>query len=484
MLGKKSWRWDRIAAGGRAPLVTLLGRYPFSTFFVISFIVLGLGIVRKEATEFEWAYLLTSRHFWNGIGIYGLKLPPHGAYTYPPFMAALWLPFTFVPKAVERAVWFLLNAACMVYLWRGCWKLAGGGRLEGDPAGIDRNEQIAAWVGLGACVIYLLNNMDHQQTDVVIAAMLIGGCLALGRGRDMLAATCFGLAAGMKCTPLLWAPYLLWRGRARAALWVVALAVGVNFLPDLVNHPPRGGLWLVEWFERYLRPMGNRDYFPGKWHAWILDNQALSGLANRWTLTRCVWSADGLSVLDRPSPVSIGTFRWLLYSAEGILLLTAFLAMRRRGGGTGGLSTSAQACGERALVGKPPVPPGAPTHEALEYSSVLLLMLLLSPMSSKPHFSTMLLPGFCLARIAVHRRSRMLWVLLSASIVAGLTTAPVWGKTVGRFSMWCGMITWGALFLLAGCVIALRAEVAGGADGQLELRSRLRPRAMVSEEER
>jgi hypothetical protein len=211
--------------------------------------------------------------------------------------------------------------------------------------------------------------------------------------------------------------------------------------------------------------MGNPDYFPGKWHAWILDNQALSGLANRWTLTRCVWSADGLSVLDRPSPVSIGTFRWLLYSAEGILLLTVFLAMRR---------------GRQA----PPAQPPSPTREALEYSSVLLLMLLLSPMSSKPHFSTMLLPGFCLARMAVHRRSRMLWVLLSASIVAGLTTAPVWGKTVGRFSMWCGMITWGALFLLAGCVIALRAEVAGGADGQLELRSRLRPHAMVSEEER
>jgi hypothetical protein len=465
MLGKKSWRWDRIQAGGLPPLVTLPGRYPFSTFFVISSVILGFGMVGREATEFEWAYLLTSRHLRNGLGIYGLGIPPYRAYTYPPFMAALWLPFALLPKAVERAAWFLLNAACMVYLWRGCWKLAGGGRLEGDPAGIDRREQIAAWLGLGSCVIYLLNNMDHQQTDVVIAAMLIGGCLALGRSRDMLAATCFGLAAGMKCTPLLWAPYLLWRGRARAALWVAAVAVGVNFLPNLVSHPPRGGLWLAEWFERYLRPMGNPDFFPGKWHAWILDNQALSGLANRWTLTRCVWSADGLSVVDRPSPVSIGTFRWLLYSAEGVLLLSVFLAMRR---------------GRRVL----PVEPPAPTPEALDYSSVLLLMLLLSPMSSKSHFSTMLLPGFCLARISVHRGSRMLWVLLSASIVAGLTTAPVWGKTVGRFSMWCGMITWGALFLLAGCVLSLLFDPAGGADRQVEQQSRLRPRAMANEKER
>jgi hypothetical protein len=462
MSGKKILRVDRLDPTGRALLIALPWRYPFSTLFVVSFIVLGLGIVRKEATEFEWAYLLTSRHFWNGLGIYCHEFPPYRAYTYPPFMAALWLPFTFLPKAVERASWFLLNAACMVYLWRGCWKLAGGGRLEGNPAGIDRREQLAGWLGLGVCVIYLLNNMDHQQTDVVIAAMLISGCLALRQSREMRAATWFGLAAGMKCTPLLWAPYLFWRGRARAALWVAALAVGVNFLPDLVQHPPRGGVWLAEWIDRYLRPMGQPDYFPGKWHAWILDNQALSGLANRWTLTRCRWSAAGLAVVDIPSPVSVETFRWLLYAGEGILLLTVFLAMRR---------------------GRPGLPDQAPspTHETLDYSSILLLMLLLSPMSSKPHFSTMLLPGFCLARRAVHRGSRTLWVLLSASIAAGLTTAPVWGKTVGRFSMWCGMITWGALFLLAGCVVALRAEAADGAERPDGRRSSLRPRAMAQE---
>jgi hypothetical protein len=84
-------------------------------------------------------------------------------------------------------------------------------------------------------------------------------------------------------------------------------------------------------------------------------------------------------------------------------------------------------------------------------------MLLLSPMSSKPHFSTILLPGFCLARLAAFAGRRALLGLLLASIASGLATAPVWGKSVGRFSMWCGMITWGALFLLAGCVLALRS---------------------------
>ena len=36
-----------------------------------------------------------------------------------------------------------------------------------------------------------------------------------------------------------------------------------------------------------------------------------------------------------------------------------------------------------------------------EYSVVLLLMLLFSPMSSKPHFCIMLLPAFCIERSAV-----------------------------------------------------------------------------------
>src|SRR5438874_1333 len=80
-------------------------------------------------------------------------------------------------------------------------------------------------LGLACALPYVLSVMDHQQTDLLIAALLIGGCLALQRARALSAATLFGLAAGMKCTPLLWAPYLAWRGRWKAAAWLVAVAV-------------------------------------------------------------------------------------------------------------------------------------------------------------------------------------------------------------------------------------------------------------------
>ena len=95
--------------------------------------------------------------------------------------------------------------------------------------------------------------------------LLIGGCFCLHRARSLAAATCFGLAAAMKCTALLWAPYLVWRGRPRAAAWLACVALGVNLLPDLVSRPASGRLWLAEYGQRYLRPLTEPGHYLGTW---------------------------------------------------------------------------------------------------------------------------------------------------------------------------------------------------------------------------
>jgi hypothetical protein len=60
---------------------------------------------------------------------------------------------------------------------------------------------------------------------------------------------------------------------------------------------------------------------------------------------------------------------------------------------------------------------------------ILLLMLLISAMSSKAHFATMILPGFCLARLAVRTKNVGFWMLLLLSILAGFSFKQVF---VGR----------------------------------------------------
>jgi hypothetical protein len=86
-----------------------------------------LSIRRKGETEFEWVYVRSARHLLAGHDIYDPGGPPFRAFTYPPCMAVLAMPFASLPQVSERVLWYLVNVGCLVVLWRGAWKLSGGG---------------------------------------------------------------------------------------------------------------------------------------------------------------------------------------------------------------------------------------------------------------------------------------------------------------------------------------------------------------------
>src|SRR5439155_5919371 len=91
-------------------------------------------------------------------------------------------------------------------------------------------------------------------------------------------------------------------------------------------------------------------------------------------------------------------------------------------------------------------------NEVLEYSLVCILMLLLSPQSSKPHFCTLLLPGFCLARLVIQHREPVLGVLLCAAIGAGLlSNKDLVGGAIYEVAIWYGSVFWNTALLFIGC---------------------------------
>ena len=148
-----------------------------------------------------------------------------------------------------RLAWYGVNALAVVVMLTSAWRLAGGGRLQGEPS-VPRREHAILALGLLASVYYALDALSNQQTDLVVGGLVLGGCLLLANKRELWAAVPIGVAAGIKCTPLLWAPYLMWCGRWCAAGVVVAVALAVNLVPDLTHPPPGGGP--VEAVRRHL----------------------------------------------------------------------------------------------------------------------------------------------------------------------------------------------------------------------------------------
>jgi hypothetical protein len=232
-------------------------------------------------------------------------------------------------------------------------------------------------------------------------------------------------------------PYFLWRGRPWAAAWLLCVAVGVNLLPDLVRPAPYGRPWAAEYAARCLRPLTAPGHYVGSWGSDPVYNQSLAGAGQRWALTTWSWDADDCRLAPRPRPVSPGVLRAAVYGSQLALLLGVLWA-----------------CGRplRRITDDP-----SGRRQALECSVVLLLMLLLSPMSSKAHFGTLVVPGFCLARAAATSRSRLLGALVLAAVLLGLVSNkdPL-GERLYTLSLWYSVVTWQTLVLLVGCLLALR----------------------------
>ena len=258
--------------------------HPYTTVSLVALVTMGIGAVLKHSSEWDTVYVGAASVLRQGKDIYRDLI----GYTYPPFSAWAMMPFTLVPIRLARGVWFAISAVCLIYLIKSAWRLSGGGRVEplSNPIAGRPREQIAFLIGHAIALQLTLNGLTHLQPDILIAAMLMAGVAAIAGGRYFRAATWIGVAAAFKATPLLFAPYLLWRRQWVAACWIVVVAIGANLLPDTVHRPDNGGTWLGNWYHQYLRPMTSIQIRSRRLAGDKLDNnqRIWPGVASRWAL--------------------------------------------------------------------------------------------------------------------------------------------------------------------------------------------------------
>src|SRR5262249_13158163 len=115
---------------------------PYTAGGILIFLALSILFLLRNDSEWEEVYVRGALHWRQGEDIYRAG----EGYLYPPFMAWCALPFTFLSEFPLRAIWWLLNVACLVALVRWGWRLAGGGTLEGTARPPAR-EHIAVILG-------------------------------------------------------------------------------------------------------------------------------------------------------------------------------------------------------------------------------------------------------------------------------------------------------------------------------------------------
>lgn len=204
----------------------------------------------------------------------------------------------------------------------------------------------------------------------------------------------------------------------------------------------------MEWYTRYIRPLENKNYTPGTWYNSCTDNQSLAGAVNRMFTTTMKRTAKGdLDIVPRKSvffsPTTLRIITLLLYAIVTLPSAYALLCVRRR---------------QRLMAVRMR---DKPHTDAIEFSIIFLLMLLLSPNSSRGHFGLMFLPALLIGRIAVSEQNRSAWTLLLLATFVSLISYNTPLRILFLITLWLGAASLVAVLLLAGCIMILLKDEPG-----------------------
>ena len=369
------------------------------------------------ATDWEKVYIPAAERLIAGETLY------REAFVYPPAAVLLPLPALAVPAHFWPLHFWAMSLLGGIGLLLVGWRFTGG-RFAWLPPW---RECATALLGLAAGFGYVFDVLVNRQIDLLLAGGVVAGCWCLAKRRPYAGAALIGLAAAMKCTPLLFVPYLCWVGHRRAAAVVFAAALAANFVPDALYPPGDGQPRLKVWAERVFAPKLASDQNPGEWYAAVGFNHSLSGWTTRLGTAELIRRDGAWDVRPRADPASPKALKLVVASAALSLLILAAWATRRSRGVT-----------------------------PLGVGMTLALMVLLSPMSSKPHFCVLVIPAWALAR-AGFERSRKLHVVSAVVAVLGLLpNKDLLGGDAYDWILWNGAVPLGALALFAGCVWAAR----------------------------
>lgn len=394
-------------------------------------VILALAIAKPffrkgEQAEFIQCYQRAASRMLAGEPIH--RLEPV-AYTYPPAMALLTTPLAGLSAQGALAAWFAVNLAAMCAAGLCAWQLCGAPAVVPAP----RPWPAILWLAVLFDVRYFLTPLENTQFDLVIAALLFGGGVQLRRGRNVWGGLLLGAAAACKCTPLLCAPWLLWRGRWRAFLAFVFAAAALSLAPDYLFPQTSGRSYLGDWQRTVLGNVAQSE--AGRWNfSDPLMNQSLGGLLNRIGHDGPLVQASAIESLSA-APLDARTGEIVRWSYR--LLAAALLGVTVW------------------RLGRPrwrSQPPDDDQSFAWELAAGLCLMLILSPMSSKAHFTVLALPGLLAAKWCVERPHWSRWALAGILLLSGpLCARDLLGDGLGNLALYWGLTLWHAVALLVLC---------------------------------
>lgn len=334
-------------------------------------------------------------------------------YRYPPFFLVALTPFWLLPYQVAAYIWYLLSAlqiaGCVLIVVRAFPKL---------------RESYKVWILIALAVAPYFVMMLHYGNAHLLATFLLFASLHLFlRRKDVAGGLCMALAITIKVTPVLLLPYFALKRRWKMLVAVVVFLTAINLLPAAYFGLRANNHLLASWYRHVIASQQfHEDNGP--------INLSLKGQLRRYfsivDYSRRVdgdvrYPAINLTAQSRETMDSVWAATAVILFAL-VLLLVWWLPRDFEVGIEQGEKTGGE-------------------FVAHELSSMICLMLLVGPLTSKIYFIALLWPLAGLASLAVDgkaREGRLAMLVLSVVAFSNVFLTLLPGRSIQRLLLVLG----------------------------------------------
>ena len=209
-------------------------------------IPLALPVGRRQHVGDDFhVFWQAGRNFATGHPLYHDSLPGARPLKYPPFAAMVFTPLALFSLPVAGVLMSLLNLGLWV---AALWLTRTILRRTGPPG----RQDLALGIGFLLSAQFFLDNFHHVQMNEVTFVLALLGIRAYLEGHDVGAAAAFVAGTALKITPIFFVAWLAIRGRRRAVLAMIPLAIASVAVPLVLRGPARGVDELREYYHVFL----------------------------------------------------------------------------------------------------------------------------------------------------------------------------------------------------------------------------------------
>ena len=373
-------------------------------------------------------YLAAAQYLSEGQSIYGLLVEYNqrgnieilASYLYSPFFAVLLLPLTLLPKVVSLFIWHLINIYLLYLLFR---KMSSY-----FPACSEKTMVIINSISFILCLRFFGNNMElGQMSFLILALSFLGLDYIMNQRRDILGGFLLALGIIFKILPIVFVPYLLYKGHFKATLYVIGFTILFLLAPALYLGWGDNIDLHALWFET-INP--NKDFY-------ALETKA--GLYNLSAYVPALLSDIPYQGLDDKYNILNLSLDHLKIVINGLRLLFVGFALY--------------------FVGLPNFKGRKmnPKKQFWEWSYLLLVIPLIFPRQSKYSFYFVLPTLYFLLHSMTTMSKKQIWInitiLATYFILSQLTSVNIIGRTLYDMSQFLKLITYSCVILIIGLCI-------------------------------